>query len=99
MLQQVGLQWAHVEQATGVADLQNWWLLWAPDFFNEVEKSAQRWCVDAVKIASAAYAQARAHGKTLTTNEMVVAALSGFQSKIQGMTMPTIKATKTTITD
>ncbi|PCG89190.1 Hypothetical protein PENO1_106070 [Penicillium occitanis (nom. inval.)] len=99
VLQQVGLQWAHIEQATGVTDLQNWWWAWAPDYFNEVEKFGQNWCVDAVRIASGVYAQARADGKSLKTNDMVVAVLSEFNSKIQLLKMPTIKADKTIITD
>ncbi|KUL82513.1 hypothetical protein ZTR_10626 [Talaromyces verruculosus] len=99
VLQQVGLQWAHVEQATGVTDLQNWWWAWAPDYFNEVEKYGQKWCIEAVRIASGVYAQARADGKSLKTNDMVVAVLSEFNSKIQLLKMPTINADKTIITD
>ncbi|PYI36129.1 hypothetical protein BP00DRAFT_432538 [Aspergillus indologenus CBS 114.80] len=99
VLQQVGLQWAHIEQATGVPDLQNWWWVWAPDFFQYVEDFSQGWATDAIRIAAGAYTAARTAGRTLKTNDMVVQALSEFQSKVQTMKMPTMKASKTTITD
>ncbi|RAH68797.1 glycoside hydrolase family 18 protein [Aspergillus aculeatinus CBS 121060] len=99
VLQQVGLQWAHIEAATGVSDLQNCWWVWAPDFFQYVEDYSQGWATDAIRVAAGAYTAARTSGRTLKTNDMVVQALSELQSKVQLMKMPTIKASKTTITD
>lgn len=99
MLQQVGLQWAHVEQVTGVPDLQKWWWAWAPDFFQVIEDDAQGWATVAIRAAASAYTQARTAGRTLKTNDVVVAALSEFQSKILTMKMPPLNADRTTITD
>lgn len=99
MLQQVGLQWAHVEQVTGVNDLQKWWWVWAPDFFQVVEEKAQDWAATAIRAAAGAYTEARAAGRNFKMNDVVVAALSEFQSKVSMMKMPPINADKTTITD
>ncbi|RAL08484.1 uncharacterized protein BO97DRAFT_428310 [Aspergillus homomorphus CBS 101889] len=99
VLQQVGLQCAHIEYVTGVSDLQNWWWLWAPDYFQAVENFAQGWATEAIRAAASAYIQARTAGRSLKTYDVVVAALSEFQSKIQMMKMPIMDADKTTITD
>ncbi|PYI24456.1 hypothetical protein BO99DRAFT_428104 [Aspergillus violaceofuscus CBS 115571] len=99
VLQRVGLQWAHVEQATGVSDLQNWWWVWAPDLFQVVENNSHDWAVDAIRAAAGAYTAARTAGRDFKTNDMVIQTLSEFESKIQKMEMPTIYADRTTITD
>ncbi|KAL3262031.1 hypothetical protein ABHI18_003215 [Aspergillus niger] len=99
VLQQVGLQCAHIEHVTGVTDLQKWWWIWAPDFFQVVQDEAQGWATAAIRAAAGAYTEARMAGRSLKTNDVVVAALSEFQSKVSLMRMPTMNADKTTITD
>ncbi|GKZ80137.1 hypothetical protein AnigIFM56816_004354 [Aspergillus niger] len=92
MLQQVGLQCAHIEHVTGVTDLQKWWWIWAPDFF-------QGWATATIQAAASVYTEARMAGRSVKTNDVVVAALREFQSKVSLMRMPTMNADKTTITD
>lgn len=99
VLQNVGLEMAHVEYATGVQDLQKWWWAWAPDYLQTVQDYSQSWAVEALRAAAGAYTAARAEGRTLKTNDAVAAVLSEFESKIQRMTMPRITATETTVTD
>jgi chitinase len=99
VLQNVGLQMAMVEYVTGVQDLQKWWWVWAPDYFQTVQDHSQSWAVEALRAAAGAYSAARAEGRTLETNDAVAAVLSEFESKIQQMIMPKITATETTITD
>ncbi|PYH52732.1 glycoside hydrolase family 18 protein [Aspergillus niger CBS 101883] len=99
VLLQVGLQCAHIEHVTGVTDLQKWWWIWAPDFFQVVQDEAQGWATAAIRAAAGAYTEARMVGRSLKTNDVVVAALSEFQSKVSLMRMPTMNADKTTITD
>ncbi|KAK3168025.1 hypothetical protein OEA41_004471 [Lepraria neglecta] len=69
---QVRTQLGHIEQASGVQNLQSWWDVFTNDYFLQIEDWAQSWADQAITAAAAPYLSARNSGRNPRTYAQVI---------------------------
>ena len=77
---QVRTQLGHIEQATGVQNLQNWWDVFITDYLSQIEDFAQSWADQAIIAAAAPYISARNNGRNPRTYNQVLNTLQNWNN-------------------
>lgn len=91
----MSIQLGYVQQTTGIHTLVKWWDVWFADFSNTVGVNAQKWAMDAIRIATQAIYDANkaavdAGRPAAATTALLTAQLGVFADNIKNVVAPTL---------